>query len=552
MKKLFSTSLYLSMFLSVCTSNVYAGGGFTGGSTLAYQIIQDATNLGTRASTFVNTAANVQDMIKNTVLDPIANGLINIALQQASNDILSWANGGFNGDPLIIANPEEYIKSAGLNQVRIGLGAIPQGALGDSIWATLYSQYSGSTNLTDQLQGLANSNIPTMVQNSLCTTDALTARATQDLQSSSASYTQADITARINDIYNYACVGDPRTDTQLATRLTDLNQQDSSIMGLKGLAAVTSSENNAYLRTMKAREYTDLAAAEQKRLAENEIYFGAGAVSEKRCIEYETTPQNGRPPLCLRTETITPGKAVQASIDKANTAGIDRLANIQGAGSLGAILTSFATTFIMNGINQALSSSSGGSNPNNAPVTVSSVRPVVQDLTNDQTRRSELLAPMLSQLTYYRTSLTALDTTDRAYLADLSAYEVRVQSIRNCPSAAAIYTNRQNRINTTRASLVAELANIATANQLVTDTTTRLNASNSSQEVSSIFNAYQLRVESERLPALSADAERNGQYITAKSDSSNDTALTDAQTTCAQAQQQVQTQTESSLGNTTP
>ena len=47
------------------------------------------------------------DMVKNTILDPIANQLIAAALEQGSNDIIAWANGGFEGEPLIIGNPEK-------------------------------------------------------------------------------------------------------------------------------------------------------------------------------------------------------------------------------------------------------------------------------------------------------------------------------------------------------------------------------------------------------------------------------------------------------------
>ena len=132
------------------------------GSTFPGQIVSDIISLATGASTFIDTSANVEVMLKETILDPIANQLISSVIEESSDNITSWVTGGFDGAPsLITGNPEDFIKKAGLNAARGALGNIPEDSVfGDSLFATLKDTYSGANDLKAQIEGLSKSDIP--------------------------------------------------------------------------------------------------------------------------------------------------------------------------------------------------------------------------------------------------------------------------------------------------------------------------------------------------------------------------------------------------------
>jgi hypothetical protein len=87
-------------------------------------------------------------------------------------------------------------------------------------------------------------------------------------------------------------------------------------------------------------------------------------------------------------------------------------------------------------------------------------------------------------------------------------------------------------VDTTKNSLNLELSKITSAKALVNDTIAKLNTSNSTQEISTIFNAYTSTVENNAYPNSQTEITRKAQYIQAKSDANNDTTMTNYQNTC--------------------
>jgi hypothetical protein len=290
------------------------------------------------------------------------------------------------------------------------------------------------------------------------------------------------------------------------------------------------------------------AAQNAEKLKEEDIFQGAGPVSQTECDEYADVTEEGQDPVCLHESTVTPGDTIAAALDKATTAGMDRLSSLMGADSLSGLIESLATSVIQGVASKAVGSvfGGGGGSIANKPVVLNSKRPVLQDLTNDPLQRTQVTKPMNKQLKYYSDMLDSLATLDSQYTNDLNAYQARIDTVKTCTSAAGYYNDRNGRISTLRASLVAEQSKITQARTLISDTQTKMSASNSSDEELAIFNAFMQSVDDGSLPNNQAEGARRIEGDKNKRDAANDTELTTWQNTCAQElllqQQQAQQQ----------
>jgi hypothetical protein len=546
MKSLLFISLLTCSLLLPYNAHAGAAGG---GATEVTQLLNNAQLVPMNISDAITAVSTKGTFIKGMILDPIANSLISSALEGASNDILSWVSGGFGGsDPLIIANPESYITNQGLKSVKGILGGIPSDSLyGNSIFNSLLSQYKGSGDLKGTIESLSKSDLPGIIQNNLCKDEKLAALAKDAIENSDGTYDMAELTAKKTELWNYACAGSA-DDPVIAARLTDLSSQNESIGGWDEWLAITSG-NNEYTSSVKIENLVEKKLDEKAQLNISEIFGGAGPVSEKECVEYAEISEEGQEPECLEYITVTPGDQVGGTLTEALTAGTKRLQNIMGDGSLTGMLQGFAISAITSGIRSALNSS-GGSGQYNVPVTLPSSRPIVQDLANDPLKKSSNLSPMNKQLSYYLTTLNNLATLDNKYLSELTAYESKVARIKDCSQASFIYNNRIGRITPTKNSLKSELNKIAEARAFVDETQTKLNASNSSQEQGTIFNAYLAQVEDRGYPTAQTEGSRQAEYIKDKFDVEHDNDLDSWINTCAMSQQQQQpTGSSESPGN---
>ena len=283
MKQLHSIVFLLVMLGTV--SQAYAL-GLVAGALEPTQILNNielGAIFGEEGITSFSTAAlSVNDLIAK----PIISGLISSAQQQASQSILDWANGGFEGQPLIVGNPEKFIRDAGLKEVRSALSQVPTGGYGDSIFNSIVSQYKNTGDIGTQIKTLSASNIPSIIQKSVCTDATLTSLAMQDVGNSDGTYVQAELASRKNQLFNYACVGNPSTDPNVAARLTDLSKQRPNLGGWD-LWLTTTGGDNSYVATQKVSQAVAVSNNNKKDLAVKDIFGGgAGAVSAKKCVRY--------------------------------------------------------------------------------------------------------------------------------------------------------------------------------------------------------------------------------------------------------------------------
>jgi hypothetical protein len=544
MKKLF---FLLSLFVLVHTQTEisYAGGGIAG-ATEPTQWLNNFELVGVNisdAGTFIQQSMST---MKQTILDPIATGLIAVAQKEATDSIISWANGGFSGTPLIISNPESFIKGAGLTSVKATLSHIPlpgESVLGDSIFNTIVNN-NKEISIATQLATLSKSPTASVIRKAACDdADTLLERAKSE------GGTSADISARYAALNSAICDGDI-SDPVVASNIDTLAKQDSSLGGWDLWLSTTGGYNEA-----TNIQKSSLIAANDKvtkqGLANQGIFQGEGAISQKQCLVYVKDDDGNDTAECEFDTTLNPGKAVQDAVSKSALAPLDRLSNLTGADGLNGILSGFITNAITTGLNTAFKSvTSGGSNTNSGTV-IQATAPVVRDLVGNPEAKKTITAPILKQLAATQTSLNNLLTLDNQFLSEMTSYESRITAGRNCyvtlkndfPSvsitqALAFYTERQGRVDAIKNVINPEKVKIAEAQTLITSTQARVDAVTSTKEVSTLYNEYSTQVEQGGYPTVQTEGARRIQYQQAKSDADRDSDMTNYQNSCATIRQQ--------------
>lgn len=552
--------IILVILVQLVDPKVYAGSvaGF-GGYSEVTGLIELAESVPTTIASIGTSVSVTTDMVSNTILKPIATGLINVAQQQIANSIIDWVNGGFEGQPLIISNPEKFILDQGRAQVKGLLDGIPTDSIfGDSIFNNIVSQYKDGNNIAKQLKALSNSDIPGIIQQNLCNDQTLTSLATNDVTDEEGNYVQDEVAARKTELFNYACSGDANNDPETAAKIVELSTQvqastGQSLGGWDEWLAVTGGQN-AYTQGAKAIPIIKQADAKKQEAKKNEIFQGAGPVSQTKCVEYGETPP-GEDPICLREETLTPGEAIASSLEKAATAGLDRLTNLTGEGLM-SLITNLALTKLTAGLNKAISGATSGSNK---PEVVIAKRPPSKDLVADPTRKREIQNPMKKQFAFSISTLNELEQLDQTYLAEVNDFQNYITSGKACydklvsdgilsnssqqyTSASSFYSTRQNRVNNIKAIVSPELSKIAEARTFTDETQTKMAASDSTEEISALFDAYMEKSDSEGYPQPQDLSARKVDYNKNKKDSENDLStekhtgmnMTDYQNTCEQ------------------
>ncbi|MBP6888203.1 MAG: hypothetical protein KBC21_00725 [Candidatus Pacebacteria bacterium] len=536
----------LLLTLLLGSPKVFAGGA--GGGSLEVTQWANRILLYAQKASSAATMLNTQyDMIKNTILDPIANGLIAVALQAASNNILAWINGGMNGSPLIISNPEKFIKDQGMIEMRKALSAIPSdGTAGDGIFISLLKTYQNeNSSLGDKIKTANKSVLPSKIQNNVCREEMLT-----KLAKEKAGGDPATAAVEKEYLYGYLCSGDPNTDEELAANLLDLYRQRPSLGGGDAWLEITGG-NTGFKRAKLTESIAREEIEKAKKAAENELYLGIGTISDTKCLKLEEDAAGNT--FCTEKGILNPAKTIQATLDKAATAGLDRLTNIMGEGSLSSILTGFLQDSLEKGLNTGLAEIKGGSS--NVSITTNSSAPFKSDLAADPNKKTELTSTIMKQLDFHSTTISNLEAIDSSYLRGINTFQNKITQVRSCfsslvsrgivaegdgrvSSAYAYYDDRKSRIDNTKNIIAGDAAKISTAKQLIATTAGKLNGSQSSQEISVIFNAYSKAYTDQKLPTSGTEAQREQDRLRDEGEAGNDTEGDSHLDSCAQIEQQ--------------
>jgi hypothetical protein len=495
---------------------VSAGGGGVIGATEITQKLNNGLLIPINVSSGATAFSTNLDAVKNTVLDPIASGLITNNLQTQIDTVLSWVNGGFEGgSSLIVADPTEYLKDVELNEARKIINLIPENSpFAASVFNSLTSQYKVSSTQNEINQALASS-LPKIVRENNCNDRALTRLSIERL---GVNYTADDLHREKQALYNYICTGDINNPS-VNKKLFDLASQRPDLTGDDGWLAIISGENQ-FTKTLKVQQI----AAEQvdKKVDEkrSDIYFGLNAKSETKCLAFEEDVAGNS--FCTKEVIINPSESVQAALSEALTSPFARLQNIDEAGSLSSLFGSMISGFLTKGINEVFSSSN---NSGVSTVTTNNIIPDEQDLASDVERKKALLQPIIKKFNYDKKDAEELLETLTDYDIEVNLYSNRIENVRTCynslvnnnyitrgdgrySQAMSYYNNRKSQLDNRRSDAASERARANDALTLISDTRSKIEQSNSSREIDRLFSEYTNIYEVGELPTQGIVASR--------------------------------------------
>ncbi len=539
MKRLF---IIITCLLLATGGGKVSAGGAGGGSLEVTQNLNRLLLLAQKASS-ASTAMNTQLlMIKTTIRDPIANKLIDIAIDAVSKNSLAWAQ------PLLPTNPEQYVKNEGLNAARKVIATLPQdGTYSSSIFSTLVNTYK-DTGVGERIKQETQSTIPSIVQKNMCSEEKLSSLARERWTGSGGETDEASMQVEKEYLYGYACTCDPTEDADCSTKLLDLYKQRPDLGGGAALRALTSGDNE-FAKSKMVESIVREEVEKKKEFATKDLFEGLGAVSEKKCLREETDLTGGT--FCAESAVLNPGKAVQNIVNIASTAKIQRSFNLNGEGGLISMLSNMAEQSFIKGLNSKVAELTGGSS--NFSVTTGSSVSKVADLANDPRTKNDLIAAMLNRIDELdKVAVDNLEKTDASYLSLVNKYENSINKVRGCFSdlirdkvildsdqravaAYSYYNQRKGRIDEVRAILETDATKIRVARDLITETPPKLKASDSSQEISSIYDAYSNAYTEQGLPTTDMASKRSEEMNDDESNVNNDNEGPKHLDSCAQA-----------------
>jgi hypothetical protein len=509
-------------------------------STIFEQIPQYATEVVTTGASSLTAANTSYLLLKNSVLDPLGNALIAASLLSQQKGTLNLVTGSQGSQPLLKSDPQKWIASQGLNSVRVNISDVSnsKGVYSASIANSLSGTYKNSNNLTAQLQGLTQSSIPSITQNDLCKDANLTAIAKNDVMKRDGTFNPADLTRRKTEIYNSLCKGNPQTDPVLAKKLQQVNSQRPDIAGWDTFLAVTSGDN-AYAKTVQAQIKVAEDKEKKETAARDDLNRGGGVASPSKCTQTASSPNllgitNIANLPCKTSQLTGSGSAVNSRYQNALNIDFQNLAGKQGfdiVSSLAQLLSAKNTIDLMaNAFGGGSSSSGTRTTTNNTSTTATSSAARQQDLADSPATKASLIQPITDRLATYSSSLTKLQTADNSLQAQISIAQGNLATMRACfqgvaddfelnrndariASAFDYYQNKMSYLSNLSATVTSDQSQIQSANTTITTLKNLLASSNSTQEISDAYNAFEGKVRSGTLPNDSSGSLREGDAI---------------------------------------
>jgi hypothetical protein len=306
MKKLIIISLFLLLPLQTHAS--VAG---TGGYTEVSGLLAKAIQLSQYAVQQVTNAANVAMKIKQVVTDPMTALFGSNASKQLESETKRWLMSGFEGDPLLVLNPEAYIKNTQTNALRnqIALLEANKTAATEGMIINLIKQRRGELSKGSPEPKDAT---PTRIQNSLCDNNGLELQKIIEESSGPIELGEAGQGNDFNTMYNDLCMGDVKT-PDVQKKLLAI-EKNSNYFSWDTWLSRTVEGNNDYTRGVLTALEVKRRTEEAAKLAANESK--SGFLPDKRCIEKRPAqddvgnPIEGAEDECIAYETLKPGESV--------------------------------------------------------------------------------------------------------------------------------------------------------------------------------------------------------------------------------------------------
>lgn len=278
----------------------------------ATAVIQNATALIGNVTSEITKYATLAMKIKQFIDDPMMALVGANTGKQIESETRKWLAGGIQGDPLLIINPEAYLKNTQTNALRRQIALI-EASKNRSPWSE-----SLITNLIKQRRAEVNPGSAavkdpsaSIVQNSLCENGGTSLQNMVEEQSGIQQLGTGS--SRFDELYNELCRGDPSSDPELQKQLTAISQSKDYFSWDSWLS--TTGGNSQY--ALKTRSEIEIARRTAEALALAEKESATGYLPDRKCVEYTTdeTDENGTVldkeyQKCIAWETRKAGETV--------------------------------------------------------------------------------------------------------------------------------------------------------------------------------------------------------------------------------------------------
>lgn len=283
-------------------------------------LIQDATAVIGNAINTITQYATVAMKVKQFIDDPMMALVGANTGKQIELETKKWLAGGAQSDPLLIKNPEAYLKNTQTNALRQQIALIEasknRSPGSESIVTSLIKRRRAQVNPGSPEP---KDRAPEIIQKSLCDNNGQAIRSIAEEQVgtllSQSGPSDADV--RFQELYSTYCDGDPNTDKALAQKLLALSKSGSYFSWDNWL--LTTGGNNDYSRAILTQLEIDRRAQVELARAENEAKIGY--MADTKCIEYMKNDDDNNPypegtAPCLSRETTKPAQTVKSIADQ--------------------------------------------------------------------------------------------------------------------------------------------------------------------------------------------------------------------------------------------
>lgn len=534
MKKLF---IVLCIYISFSGEHNTHAASLVAGALEPTQILNNIQLLFVDAATAATEINTYLTQVKQTILDPIGDGLIAMSQLQSANSIVSLITGS-QGDSLVISDPKKYFESRGLEVVKRSLGNIAgqQTVYSDTVYGSVLSSFK-QTSLETKLKTIGQSQVSSLLQKDICNEATLLTLAQKDVVAAGGKATDSvAVQTRKVNLYNTLCIGNPTTDKVLAQVLASVQKQRPEVGGWNTWLALTGGDN-AYNKSVQAGTEISLAQQQAQALALNDFNNGRGVISQTVCTLFATKDEQGNPITnptetdCIDRQITNPAGLLSDSLTKAANAGFDRLTTIQGDSGWGSAASLLANVKgILSGINKIKTTvngitGSGTTNYNNSPTTVTIAQAPKNNLAGDPEGKASIVSPIKKLIASNLDLMNELDAASRQQVALITPYEARVKEMKACwdevnpknQQVQEAYNVRMDGISKANATIAANFQSVSTVKKISQETITALDKSESSEEISLIFQTYQTKMSSSNTPDYRTIATYKGQYVKDKS-----------------------------------
>lgn len=478
------------------------------------QLLQYATEGATQYNTY-------QTMTKVYFDNPFAVKLIDASINGFAAQTSSWINGNFQGEPLVIANPQVYLNNIRTDSLRKDIQGVQTGGgiFSNSITGSLVRNVRTSQgSIADQTAA----SLPGTVKSNVCNDGTLSQMALDSLGGNQASLNNQSFAssyqAKKKELYNSLCSGDVN-DKNNQKKLTTCFMSNFNCGGFDAFYDLTSNANNTeYGAVVNGSILAQKNAAEKADLATKE---SAGQLSYK-----SEKDANGN--------IKTPGLLVSQSAVEGAFSKLKRLESKQS--DVTDIVTSFISdaldqfigggvgkiTARVSGINSTTLDNLGDLAGNMNGVDVGSIVANGQinnggqinqtmsatNLSIDQ--RNDLLKPILDKITADIASLKDAKTAYTNYLNDLNLDISNIQnsqlvgcytSLESNIDQSSIYggqisswktltDNRITYLNNLKMPVTTSISSIDPSIKIAEKAIQDLSNSFDSKEIVSIYNTY--------------------------------------------------------------